>query len=113
MLNRLDYMQEPGLMSSLPLGYNQISIERGLTTSGAAIFIPFVTREIYQGGEALYYGRNATSGNIIMADRKTLKNPKGLQCKGRLINRVKLQAVKPFTAQVERHGQEKSNRGNR
>ena len=77
-LNRLDYMQEPGLMSSLPLGYNQIPIQRGLTTSGAAIFIPFTTREIFQSGEALYYGRNATSGNIIMADRKQLKNPNGL-----------------------------------
>ena len=77
-LNRLDYMQEQGLMSSLPLGYNQIPIQRGLTTSGAAIFIPFITREIFQSGEALYYGRNATSGNIIMADRKNLKNPNGL-----------------------------------
>jgi len=77
-LMRLDYMQEPGLMSSLPLGYNQIPIQRGLTTSGAAVFIPFITREIFQGGEALYYGCNAISGNIIMADRKSLKNPNGL-----------------------------------
>ena len=77
-LYRLDYMQEPGLMSSLPLGLNQIPIQRGLTTSGAAIFIPFITREIFQSGEALYYGRNAISGNMIMADRKSLKNPNGL-----------------------------------
>jgi type IV secretory pathway VirB4 component len=77
-LHRLDYMQEPGLMSSIPLGLNQIPIQRGLTTSGAAIFIPFITREIFQGGEALYYGRNAISGNMIMADRKSLKNPNGL-----------------------------------
>jgi type IV secretory pathway VirB4 component len=77
-LVRLDYMQEPGLMSSLPLGVNQIPIERGLTTSGAAVFVPFSTREIFQSGEALYYGRNALSGNMIMADRKRLKNPNGL-----------------------------------
>jgi len=77
-LMRLDYMQEPGLMSSLPLGVNLIPIQRGLTTSGAAVFIPFITREIFQSGEALYYGRNAISGNIIMADRKSLKNPNGL-----------------------------------
>jgi len=77
-LHRLDYMQEPGLMSSLPLGLNQIPIQRGLTTSSAAVFIPFITREIFQGGEALYYGRNAISGNMIMADRKTLKTPNGL-----------------------------------
>jgi type IV secretory pathway VirB4 component len=77
-LPRLDYMQEQGLMSSLPLGVNTVPIERGLTTSGAAIFVPFITREIFQGGEALYYGRNALSGNMIMADRKMLKNPNGL-----------------------------------
>lgn len=77
-LRRLDYMQEQGLMSSLPLGYNLIPIQRGLTTSGAAVFIPFITREIFQSGEALYYGSNAVSGNIIMADRKSLKNPNGL-----------------------------------
>ena len=77
-LYRLDYMQEPGLMSCLPLGQNQIPIQRGLTTSGAAVFIPFITREIFQGGEALYYGRNAVSGNMIMADRKRLRTPNGL-----------------------------------
>jgi len=77
-LHRLDYMQEQGLTSSLPLGLNQIPIQRGLTTSNVAIFIPFITQEIFQGGEALYYGRNAISGNMIMADRKLLKNPNGL-----------------------------------
>ena len=78
LLCRLDYMQEQGLMSSLPLGVNRVPIQRGLTTSGAAVFIPFITREIFQTGEALYYGRNALSGNMIMADRKRLKNPNGL-----------------------------------
>lgn len=77
-LQRLDYMQEAGLMSSLPLGANSVPIERGLTTSGLAMLVPFVTREIFQSGEALYYGRNALSGNMIMADRKLLKNPNGL-----------------------------------
>jgi len=77
-LLRLDYMQEQGLMSCLPLGQNHVPIQRGLTTSGAAIFIPFITRELFQTGEALYYGRNSISGNMIMVDRKTLKNPNGL-----------------------------------
>lgn len=36
-LTRLDFQQEEGLMSSLPLGYNQIEIQRGLTTSSVAI----------------------------------------------------------------------------
>jgi type IV secretory pathway VirB4 component len=78
-LKRLDWQQEPGLMSSLPLGLNQIEIQRGLTTSSTAIFVPFTTCELFQdGGEALYYGRNALSGNLIMADRRLLKNPNGL-----------------------------------
>ena len=77
-LTRLDFCQEQGLMSSLPLGLNQVNIKRSLTTSSAAIFVPFTTQELFQGGEALYYGLNALSGNMIMADRKQLKNPNGL-----------------------------------
>ena len=77
-LRRLDYQQEQGLMSSLPLGLNQIPIQRGLTTSSTAIFVPFTTQELYMRGEALYYGLNALSNNLIMADRKKLKNPNGL-----------------------------------
>jgi len=78
-LTRLDYQQEEGVMSSLPLGKNYIDIQRGLTTSCVAIFIPFTTQELFQTGkEALYYGINALSNNLIMVDRKLLKNPNGL-----------------------------------
>ena len=77
-LTRLDYQQEDGLMSSVPLGENRIAIERGLTTSSTAIFIPFITQELFQTGEALYYGLNALSNNMILCDRKQLKNPNGL-----------------------------------
>ena len=77
-LKRLDHQQEQGLMSSLPLGLNQIEIQRGLTTSSTAIFVPFTTCELFQSGEALYYGLNALSNNLIMADRKSLKNPNAL-----------------------------------
>ncbi len=77
-LRRLDWQQEQGLMSSLPLGLNQIDIQRGLTTSSTAIFVPFTTQELFMGGEALYYGLNALSNNLIMADRKQLKAPNGL-----------------------------------
>ena len=65
-------------MSSLPIGVNQVEIERGLTTSITAVFVPFTTQELFQGGEALYYGLNALSNNMIMVDRKQLKNPNGL-----------------------------------
>ena len=77
-LTRLDYMQEAGLMSSVPLGENLIPIQRGLTTSSTAIFIPFITQELFQRGAALYYGLNALSNNMILCDRKQLKNPNGL-----------------------------------
>lgn len=77
-LKTLDYQQEQGFMSSLALGVNQVEINRGLTTSSTAIFVPFTTCELFQEGEALYYGLNAISNNLIMANRKTLKNPNGL-----------------------------------
>lgn len=79
MLRRLDFQQEDALMSTLPLAHNLIDIRRALTTSSTAIFVPFTTQELFQGTrESLYYGLNALSNNLIMADRKALKNPNGL-----------------------------------
>ena len=78
-LCRLDFQQEQGLMSCLPLAQNLIEIQRSMTTSSTAIFVPFTTQELFQTGkEALYYGLNALSNNLIMVDRKKLKNPNGL-----------------------------------
>lgn len=78
-LVRLDFQQEEGCMSCLPLGQNLVDIRRGLTTSSSAIFVPFTTQELFQTGEGtLYYGINALSGNIIMVDRKRQKNPNGI-----------------------------------
>ena len=77
-LRRLDYLQEEGLMSSLPLGVNHVPIKRALTTTSTAIFVPFTTQELFMAGESLYYGLNALSNNMIMVDRKKLKNPNGL-----------------------------------
>ena len=78
MLRRLDYQQEEGLMSSVPLGVSHIPIRRALTTTSTAIFVPFTTQELFMEGESLYYGLNALSNNMIMVDRKKLKNPNGL-----------------------------------
>lgn len=77
-LRRLDYMQEQGLMSSLPIGENTVPVKRALTTTSTAIFVPFTTQELFMAGESLYYGLNALSSNMIMVDRKKLKNPNGL-----------------------------------
>ncbi|MBP3273676.1 MAG: ATP-binding protein, partial [Butyrivibrio sp.] len=78
-LIRLDFQQEQGLVSTLPLAYNEVDIQRGMTTSSTAIFVPFTTQELFQDHRgALYYGLNALSNNLIMVDRKMLKNPNGL-----------------------------------
>lgn len=78
-LIKLDFQQEQGFMSSLPLAQNLVPIQRSLVTSNTAIFVPFTTQELFQtGDEALYYGLNALSNNMIMADRKQLKTPNGL-----------------------------------
>ena len=77
-LRRLDWQQEQGYVSSLVLGRNEVEIRRGMTTSATAIFVPFITRELRMGGQALYYGSNALSHNVIMADRKKLKSANGL-----------------------------------
>ena len=79
LLTRLDFQQEDGLMSSLPLGLNRIKIERSLTTSALAVFVPFVTQEVFMGGDAMYYGVNAKTGNMIMLDRKRARCPNGLK----------------------------------
>ncbi len=77
-IRRLQYLQEQGMTASLPLGINQAEVHRMLTTTSTAIFVPFTTQELFQDGEALYYGLNALSNNMIMVDRKRLKNPNGL-----------------------------------
>ena len=78
-ITRLDYEQEAGLISSLPLAKNTTAVERALTTSAAAIFVPFTTQELFQKSpEAIYSGLNAVTGNMIYLDRKLLKAPNGL-----------------------------------
>ena len=73
-----DYRQEQTLVSTLPLCYNDIPVSREMHTSGIAIFVPFTTKELFQDGQATYYGVNTLSGNMIRANRSRLKNPNGL-----------------------------------
>ena len=68
----------------MPLGINKIEIQRSMMTTETAIFIPFSAEELcqigadYKGYEPMYYGMNTISNNLIMADRKKLRNPNGL-----------------------------------
>lgn len=73
-----DYRQEQTLVSTFPLCYNDIPVSREMHTSGIAIFVPFTTKELFQDGQATYYGVNTLSGNMIRANRSRLKNPNGL-----------------------------------
>ena len=77
-LRCLQYLQEQGLMATAPIGINETGIERVLTTECTAILIPFNTQELYMDAPALYYGMNALSKNMIMADRKRLRTPNGV-----------------------------------
>jgi len=72
----LNYQQEEGLNSVLPLGINTLKVDRCLTTESTAIFIPFTSQELVQP-DGMYYGLNAVSRNLIMFNRKSLKNANG------------------------------------
>ena len=77
-LRPLQYLQEQGLMASAPIGCNETGIERVLTTKSTAILVPFCTQELFMPAPAIYYGLNALSNNMIMADRKKLRTPNGV-----------------------------------
>ena len=77
-LIRLEHQQEDGFFSALPIGVNKIEVKRQLTTTSLALFLPFKIRELMQFGEALCFGANKITGNIITADIKTLANPNTL-----------------------------------
>ena len=75
----IPFEQCAAMNSVLPLGKKWLALERTLLTVNTAICVPFTTQELFQNGkEALYYGINALSNNLIMVDRKLLKNPNGL-----------------------------------
>ena len=73
-----DHKQEQGFFSSAPLLVNDFGKERLLTTKTIAILIPFHTQELFMSDPAIYYGLNALSNNMILADRKRLRTPNGL-----------------------------------
>ena len=77
-LRCMQYLQEQGLMASAPIGCNNTGIERDLTTKSTAILVPFCTQELFMPAPAIYYGLNALSNNMIMADRKRLRTPNGV-----------------------------------
>jgi type IV secretory pathway VirB4 component len=77
-LKCLMYKQEAGINAAAPIGVNETGENRTLTTSAAAMLIPFNTQELFMTGEALYYGMNTLTNNMILADRKKLRTPNGV-----------------------------------
>ena len=77
-LRCMQYLQEQGLMASAPIGCTDTGIERDLTTNRTAILVPICTQELFMPAPAFYYGLNALSNNMIMADRKRLRTPNGV-----------------------------------
>ena len=74
----LKHTQEQALNSAAPIGISSLDQKRIMLTKDAAIFIPFRTWELSQGGDFIYYGVNNLSRNLILGDRKQLQNPNGL-----------------------------------
>lgn len=75
-MGTLNFQQEKGLQSVLPLGNCTIKIRRTTTSEGAAVFMPFSSKEITQKN-GMYYGLNALSNNMILLNRLYLKNMNG------------------------------------
>ena len=73
----LNYQQEYGFTTSLPLAYNKLFVQRLLTTEAASVFIPFSTQELSQN-RGMYYGLNAVSRNLILFNRLNSKNANGV-----------------------------------
>lgn len=85
----LSHIQEQALMSAAPIGRNSTGevpflkkqtsgVGRVLTTRCCAVMVPFCTQELFMPSPALYYGLNTLSNNMILADRKQLRNPNGI-----------------------------------
>ena len=72
-MSTLRWQQKDGLDTVLPYGLRKIHALRTLTTESTAVLIPFRAQEILQEG-GIYYGQNAVSKNMIVADRRKLLN---------------------------------------
>lgn len=76
-LKKLNYQQEAGFNSCLPLANNKVFVKRMLTTEAASVFIPFAAQELTQKN-GMYYGLNAVSKNMILFSRLNSKNANGV-----------------------------------
>lgn len=70
----LKFQQMDGLNTVLPIGQRKINSVRTLISESLGTFIPFNVQEIMDAG-GIYFGQNASSGNLIMCNKEKLLNP--------------------------------------
>lgn len=75
-LGVLNFEQEDGMNGCLPIGNMYSGKTRLLTTAACSIFIPFISKEIFDD-TGIYYGVNSTTANLLYIDRRKLPNPSG------------------------------------
>lgn len=66
--------QEDGFLSTLPLGFDYLTLTRNMDTSSLATTFPFTSAELSQE-EGVMYGINEDNGSLIIFDRFRLENP--------------------------------------
>lgn len=70
------WQQLEALQNTLPLGHNNIQIQRSLTSEATAVNVPFNSKNLLHE-KSIYYGVNLVSKNAIFCDRKKLLNGNG------------------------------------
>lgn len=70
----LKYQQLDGLNTVLPIGHRKIDAVRTLVSESLGTFMPFNVQEIMDEG-GIFFGENASSGNLIMCNKEKLLNP--------------------------------------
>lgn len=80
----LKWQQMDGLNTALPIGVRKIDVTRTLTTESLAVLMPFRVQEIAHR-HGIYYGQNAISKNMIVADREQLIGGQNLGAKQKSI----------------------------
>ena len=70
-LYNLDWQQIEGLQNSLVFGWNNLQIQRSLTSESTATNVPFNTKDLMHPN-SIFYGINLVSKNPVFCDRKKI-----------------------------------------
>lgn len=76
-LTELRWQQWEGLKNCLPMGWNDLQLQRTLTSESVSVFTPFYSTEL-KDKYGIFMGLNLISKNPIFFDRKRLSNSNGV-----------------------------------